>query len=95
MVDNQVRHQVEIRADAQDIVPVTDTGFYLLVITHGKTVIAGVGKERQDMHTVDEHGEVRLQEVMQCLEWVLVLAQDRVGIGDDEDISLIPQIFVR
>src|SRR5690606_1494820 len=55
----------------------------------------GVREKRQDVHGIDQHREVGLQEVMQGFQRWLIVVENAVAVSDDRDICLVPEVLMR
>jgi len=58
MIDDSVEHQTEFNAQARNVLPFTDRGFYCLIIDDRKPVIRKVREERQYMYAADQPGKI-------------------------------------
>ena len=95
MVQHQIRHQQEFRPDPLDIRPVAQNRVHRAVVRHGKPVVRGVGKERQDMHPVDHTGQFAVQEVPQQVERLVLTVHDGIAVGDDQRVPFRPLAVAR
>jgi hypothetical protein len=65
VVEDQIRHQPERRADIGDIRPVADGRIDLIIVDDGKAVVGTVGKKGQDMDAADHVFQVFVCEGLQ------------------------------
>ena len=91
MVQHQIGHQREIGGDAVYIRPIAKLRVHRAKIGHRKPVVRGIGKERQDMHTVQCAAQVAMQEVVQQIQRLMRPVHDRVAIGDQQRVTFRPK----
>lgn len=90
MVQNQIRHQMKIFADAVDVRPVSQLRVYRPEIRNRKAVVRGEGKEGQNMHAIDQAFHAPQQKVMHQIQWFVSAVQDRVSIGYQQRVPFGP-----
>ena len=90
VVDDDVKHQVEMFGDGLEVLPLAEILAHLAIVDDRETVIGGEREKRQHMHGGDDLLEIRGQEFAQGHERELVAGADRVGVGDEDGILLRP-----
>ena len=88
MVEHEVDHQAEARADREQVVPRAVLLGDRLAVAHREAVVARVRVERQDVHRADRVGEVRLGERAERLQRRHPVAPQVVGVGDEDRVGL-------
>ena len=88
VVEHKIGHQLELIRDAVDVSPITKLRIDRIIVGDRKSVVRGEGKERQNMHTVDEPFEIPPQKVVQQIKRLVRAINQRIAIGDDKSIPL-------
>src|SRR5690349_17192743 len=60
MIDNRIEHQTEAAAEMGDVTPVTKFSVHLSIVNDRKSIIRGIGIERQDVYAAHNAGKVSL-----------------------------------
>ena len=86
MVEHEVEHKVDVAGEFLHVLPGTERFVYRPIVDHRKPPIGAVRAEGEDVHRAQRVGELRGHQCGEGLKRALIVADDRVAIGDERNV---------
>ena len=89
MVDDCIKHEMEILPKAVNLVPASERWIDLKVVDNGKSVIGRVGEEREDVYNCYCIAQIGIKKFPQYPQRFFSGFKETITVGDENNIFFV------